>query len=126
MRTGAHDPTRTSARVSDVGPLWTIGVLLRLDVGGPDDRRPACDFAFQQYTERLLATSRLAGNVVPKFNEALACAFVIKCVVEGVGEPVQDWLRRPPRRKQCKPSGRLKLWQASFAACGHTWDCRIT
>ena len=79
---------------------------LRLDVGCLNDGRPARNFVFQEHSQCLLTASRLFRKIVGQFDQALARAFVIERPVQGVGEPVQDRLRRSLRREQRKPSRR--------------------
>src|SRR6516164_9000272 len=88
--------------------------LVRLDVGRLDDWCPAGNLALHQSGERWLAAPRLVWNVTADFRQPPAHVLVVEGPVEGVGEPIKDWLRRSLGRKQSPPGHGLEFRQSGF------------
>src|SRR5215468_3966678 len=64
--------------------------LSRSDACCLDNRRPTRDLALNQRSKRLRAARYVIWNVAAEVEQALAHALVVECVVERVGELVED------------------------------------
>src|SRR5258708_25217809 len=82
---------------------------IQLDVGGPDDRCPARDLALDQRGQGLLPASRFVRNLVSELTQALARGSIVERLVERLGEPVEDRLRRRLGCEKRIPAARLEL-----------------
>src|SRR6516165_10076885 len=97
--------------------LWNIdatAISFQLDVCRLDDWCPASNLALHQSGERWLAAPRLVWNVTADFRQPPAHVLVVEGPVEGVGEPIKDWLRRSLGRKQGPPGHGLEFRQSGF------------
>src|SRR5215471_7183010 len=89
-------------------------ILFQLDVCRLDDWCPAGNLALHQSGERWLAAPRLVWNVTADFRQPPTHVLVVEGPVEGVGEPIKDWLRRSLGRKQGPPGHGLEFRQSAF------------
>src|SRR5262249_27274307 len=89
-------------------------ISFQLDVCRLDDWCPAGNLALPQSGGRWLAAPRLVWNVTADFRQPPTHVLVVEGPVEGVGEPIKDWLRRSLGRKQGPPGHGLEFRQSGF------------
>src|SRR5262249_6111361 len=92
--------------------------------GRLDNLRPASDVTLHEGGERLLTADRLVREFEDKVEEPLAQVLVIQSFVEGIGEFVEDGLRRRLGTKQGKPTQYLELRQPRFFRGWHIREDR--
>src|SRR6516162_7415812 len=91
-----------------------------------NDRPPAGNFALHQRSEWLLTSLCRGRNGAAYIGKASARGVVVECLVERIGELVEDRLWYAFWRKQAVPRRSYKLRQPGLQCCRNIRQRRVT